>query len=178
MRNTIVMLIIAFSLAFFGSCSKKVAVAPEPAREKIHKTAPTPAAPIIGKDIPVVIQEEKTETPVVRPSYSYRDIHFDFDRYNLKPEEIEILSQHARQLKQNPNTKVLIEGHCDERGTIEYNLALGERRSNSVKNFLIKYGIGSDRLSTISYGKERPIDPAHNPEAWAKNRRAALVIKS
>ena len=79
-------------------------------------------------------------------------------------------------LKENPDIKLTIEGHCDERGTIEYNLALGERRANAVKNYLINYGINPKRLSTISYGKERPLDPRSNEEAWAKNRRAAFVI--
>jgi peptidoglycan-associated lipoprotein len=74
--------------------------------------------------------------------------------------------------------KIQIEGHCDERGTVEYNLALGERRANSTKKFLISLGIAGDRLSAISYGKERPLDPGHNEEAWTKNRRAHTVILS
>ena len=74
--------------------------------------------------------------------------------------------------------KIQIEGHCDERGTIEYNLALGERRANSAKNYLISLGISPDRISTISYGEEKPLDPGHNEEAWAKNRRAHTIIPS
>jgi peptidoglycan-associated lipoprotein len=81
-------------------------------------------------------------------------------------------------LKKYPKVKVQIEGHCDERGTIEYNLALGERRANSTKKYLISLGISADRISTISYGKERPLDPGHNEEAWAKNRRAHIVVLS
>ncbi len=74
--------------------------------------------------------------------------------------------------------KIQIEGHCDERGTAEYNLALGERRANSAKKYLVSLGIPADRLSTISYGKEMPLDPGHNEEAWAKNRRAHFIILS
>jgi len=81
-------------------------------------------------------------------------------------------------LSKNPNLKIQIEGHCDERGTAEYNLALGQRRANSAMKYLISLGIPAGRLSTISYGEEKPLDPAHNDEAWAKNRRGHFVILS
>jgi len=105
-----------------------------------------------------------------------RDIYFDFDQSELNATAREILSQHARVLSNFPQTRVLIEGHCDERGTIEYNLALGDRRAEIVKKYLVNYGIASDRLSTISYGKERPLDTRPSEEAWSKNRRASFVI--
>jgi peptidoglycan-associated lipoprotein len=76
----------------------------------------------------------------------------------------------------NPNAKIRIEGHCDERGTNEYNMALGERRANSAKKYLIKLGVKESQLSTISYGEEKPLDPGHNEEAWAMNRRAHFAI--
>ncbi len=103
-------------------------------------------------------------------------IHFDFDKYDIRPQDAEILKQNAEVLKRFPMVKIQIEGHCDERGTEEYNLALGERRANSAKRYLISLGISADRITTISYGEERPLDPAHNEEAWAKNRRAEFVI--
>jgi peptidoglycan-associated lipoprotein len=115
---------------------------------------------------------------IVYESSMLKDIHFDFDKYNIRPEDAEILKENAAILKKYPNLKIQIEGHCDERGTNEYNLALGERRANSAKNYLISLGISPDRLSTISYGEERPLDPGHNEEAWAKNRRAHFVIIS
>jgi len=115
---------------------------------------------------------------IVYESSILKDIHFDFDKYNIRPEDAEILKENAAILKKYPNLKIQIEGHCDERGTNEYNLALGERRANSAKNYLISLGISPDRLSTISYGEERPLDPGHNEEAWAKNRRAHFVIIS
>ncbi len=115
---------------------------------------------------------------VVYESSLLKDIHFDFDRYNIRPGDAEILKENADILKKFPNLKIQIEGHCDERGTNEYNLALGERRANSAKNYLISLGISPDRISTISYGEERPLDPGHNEEAWAKNRRAHFVILS
>ena len=107
-----------------------------------------------------------------------KDIHFDFDKYDIRPVDEAILKENAAYLKNNPKMKIQIEGHCDERGTIEYNLALGERRANNTKKYLIFLGIPSDRISTISYGKERPLDKGHQEEAWAKNRRAHLVVLS
>ena len=107
-----------------------------------------------------------------------KDIHFDFDEYDIRPGDAEILKENAALLKKFSNVKIQIEGHCDERGTIEYNLALGERRANNTKQYLISLGISPDRISTISYGKERPLDPGHNEETWAKNRRVHLIILS
>lgn len=105
-----------------------------------------------------------------------KDVHFDFDRYDIREQDAQILKENAAILLKYPEVKVQIEGHCDERGTAEYNLALGERRANSVKKYLISLGVPAERLSTISYGKEMPLDPRHNEEAWAKNRRAHFTI--
>jgi peptidoglycan-associated lipoprotein len=107
-----------------------------------------------------------------------KDIHFDFDKYDIRPGDAEILKENVALLKKYPTVKIQIEGHCDERGTVEYNLALGERRANSTKKYLISLGISPERISTISYGKERPLDPGHNEEAWAKNRRSHTIILS
>ena len=105
-------------------------------------------------------------------------IHFDFDKYNIRPDDAEILKQNAAVLKKFPTVKIQIEGHCDERGTSEYNLALGERRASSVKRYLVSLGVDEKRISTISYGEERPLDPNQNEEAWTKNRRAEFIILS
>jgi len=107
-----------------------------------------------------------------------KDIHFDFDKYDIRPVDEAVLKENAVFLKNNPNLKVQIEGHCDERGTAEYNLALGERRANNTKKYLVFLGIPSDRISTISFGKERPLDKGHHEEAWTKNRRAHIVVLS
>jgi peptidoglycan-associated lipoprotein len=106
------------------------------------------------------------------------DIHFDFDSYSIRPEDRKILSRHADYLLKNKNIKIVIEGHCDERGTSEYNLALGNRRAQEAKKFLVNSGVTSKRIETISYGMERPLDPAHNEEAWVKNRRDKFVINN
>jgi len=107
-----------------------------------------------------------------------KDIHFDFDKYDIRRGDEEILRENAALIKKYPKVKIQIEGHCDERGTVEYNLALGERRANNAKKYLVSLGIASNRISTISYGKEKPLDPGRNEEAWAKNRRAHIVLLS
>jgi peptidoglycan-associated lipoprotein len=108
----------------------------------------------------------------------FKDTYFDFDRYEIRLQDMPILKENAALLMKYPRMKIQVEGHCDERGTTEYNLALGQRRANSTRSYLISLGISGDRISTISYGKERPLDPGHNEQAWAKNRRAHTIILS
>ncbi|PJK29356.1 peptidoglycan-associated lipoprotein Pal [Minwuia thermotolerans] len=103
-------------------------------------------------------------------------VFFDFDRYDLDAEDIETLRRQAAYLQQFPSKNVVIEGHADERGTREYNLGLGDRRATSVKDYLVSLGVAPGRITTISYGKERPVALGHNEEAWAQNRRAVTVI--
>src|SRR3989338_2145568 len=104
------------------------------------------------------------------------DIHFDFDKSDIRTDAREILQKNADWLQNNPDIKIQIEGHCDEKGTAEYNLALGERRAMSTKKYLISLGISADRIYTISYGEELPIDPNHSEDAWSKNRRAHFLV--
>ena len=100
-------------------------------------------------------------------------VYFDFDKSILDAEDKSLLEQYLPEIKKAKIVR--LEGHCDERGTREYNLALGERRANSAKDYLMTYGISSDRISVISYGKERPVDAGSNPLAWSKNRRSVTV---
>jgi len=106
------------------------------------------------------------------------DIHFDFDKYNIRPGDAKILDANATWLKSNTGNLVLIEGHCDERGTNEYTLALGERRAKSTMNYLVAQGVQAGRITIISYGKERPLCTEHNEACWLKNRRAHLLTKA
>lgn len=115
---------------------------------------------------------------VVYESSLLKPIYFDYDRYDIRPADAEILKGNAALLKKFPTMKIQIEGHCDERGTNEYNLALGERRASSTKKYLNSLGIAPDRVSIISFGEEKPLDPGHNEGAWSKNRRANTVITS
>jgi peptidoglycan-associated lipoprotein len=105
------------------------------------------------------------------------DIHFDFDRYDIRPEDASVLDANAQSLKANPSWLVLIEGHTDERGTVEYNLALGERRARASLNYLVAQGVRSNRISIISYGKERPTCGGADESCWSQNRRAHFLIK-
>jgi len=126
----------------------------------------------------LVAKKERGIEGEVFESKLFKDIYFGYDKYEIRREDEEILKENAAFLKKNPKMKIQIEGHCDERGTAEYNLALGERRANHTKKYLVSLGITSDRISTISYGEERPLDPSNNEEAWAKNRRAHIVVLS
>jgi len=122
------------------------------------------------------MEEQQSKKEVAESESQFSDIHFDFDKYDLKPGERASLNQIAVWLKKNENYVVRIEGNCDERGAAEYNLALGNRRANAAMNYLVDMGIKKARIKTISYGKEKPLDPGHNEEAWAKNRRDHFVV--
>ncbi len=136
-------------------------------------------APVISEKKPeeieatgtVALGEEKEEVILLER------IHFDFDDYSLKEEAKTILTKHAQWLKEHPTVRLVIEGHCDERGTSEYNMALGQKRAESAKKYLVELGIDSGRIETVSFGEEVPLDPGHTEEAWAKNRRAEFVVK-
>ncbi|MDQ7032574.1 MAG: peptidoglycan-associated lipoprotein Pal [Desulfonauticus sp.] len=128
------------------------------------------------------LQEEKLkqaqqEKEDIRKIIAKR-IFFDFDSYELKPEARKILQQKAEILKKHPEIKIVIEGHCDERGTEEYNLALGEKRARAAYEFLILLGVDANRMQIVSYGEEDPLDPRHCEAAWAKNRRDEFKIIS
>ncbi|MCI0331129.1 MAG: peptidoglycan-associated lipoprotein Pal [candidate division Zixibacteria bacterium] len=107
----------------------------------------------------------------------FQKVYFDFDRYYIREDAKPALEHNARVLKTNPNVRILIEGHCDERGTVEYNLALGERRAASSRQYLMDLGIDGSRISTISYGKERPVAFGHDEGSWQQNRRSEFVTR-
>lgn len=131
---------------------------------------------------------EAGDTAAAAPSLSAGDasatapeletVYFGFDSFSLTNEGRTALKQDAQWLSENPAATIQVEGHCDERGTTEYNLALGERRANSAKDYLQKLGVDASRISVISYGEERPLESGHDEGAWAKNRRASFVILS
>jgi len=108
---------------------------------------------------------------------TFEDIHFDYDQAFLREDAKPVLRNVADAMKANRYPSLLIEGHCDERGTAEYNLALGERRAEATKKYLVSLGVGAGSLSTVSFGEEKPVDPGHTEAAWAKNRRAHFVLK-
>ena len=120
--------------------------------------------------------EAMRQAEMAKAAFVNEDVHFAFDSFLLDAEAERILGEKAAWLQDNADASVQIEGHCDERGTSAYNLALGERRANAVQQYLTVLGVAADRLSTISYGEEAPLDPGHDEAAWSRNRRAHFVI--
>jgi len=106
-----------------------------------------------------------------------RDVHFDFDRYEVRSQDKPVLDENATWLRTNSNAQLLIEGHADERGTNEYNLALGERRAKATRDYLVSAGIQGSRITVISYGEERPLCIERTEACWAQNRRAHFLVK-
>ena len=123
------------------------------------------------------LRETQEKVRSERDMFENEDIPFEFDSAKLSDQAQQILRAKAEWLRKNPRAQIIIEGHCDERGTNEYNLALGDRRAFAAKTFLVDLGIDQSRITTVSYGEERPLDPRSNEEAWAKNRRDHFVIK-
>ena len=121
-------------------------------------------------------KEAAAKAAAILQELKIADIHFDFDKYNLRPDAQEILKKGAPAYLKYRDYKLVVEGHCDERGTAEYNLALGEKRAMEAAKYLVNLGIEKERIRTISYGKEMPLDKGHDEAAWAKNRRAHFVV--
>jgi len=163
--------------AIKGKAESKVQQTNEVAAPVVKKPAATTTAKGISTP-EISIRELKNKIKNASLNV-FKDVHFDFDKAIIKNDDLPLLNNMAQWLIKHPRVKVRIEGNCDERGTEEYNIALGWRRANVVKNYFLAAGVSEDQISTVSYGKDRPLDPAHNPIAWAKNRRDhfTLMIK-
>lgn len=177
------------SCLFFVSCAKKPApVEPEPeiVQEEVIDTSADQDAEELARQEELAREEalreeelrlqKERELAQQKEMFINEDIHFDYNDSTIRPDAQEILKRKAMWMQENTDATIVIEGHCDERGSAEYNLALGDRRAESVKTFLTDMGIDASRMSTISYGEEMPIDQGNNEAAWAKNRRAHLTI--
>lgn len=193
-RRSLCLLILLMLLA--SACSKKAvkktAVTDKPAKtEDVQKAIiekPREIVEITPKEesaekvtttmeIPEPLKETGTETQLIQKiQETLKDIYFDYNQYNLTDSAKTQLNKNAKYLLENPNILIQIEGHCDERGSDEYNLALGEKRAVSVKSYLEALGIRPGRISWISYGEEKPLDNRHNESAWSKNRRAHFLV--
>jgi peptidoglycan-associated lipoprotein len=159
------MLLFAGALAMSACASKAPKeLPPEPGPATTTQTPPSDLGPTPGSQADFQAKMMGADT-----------IYFDTDKYDIDASDQTALAKQAQWLLQYPSKRATIEGHCDERGTREYNLALGERRANAAKNYLVSLGIDASRLSTISYGKERPVALGSNEQAWAQNRRAVTV---
>ena len=164
-------------LLFTVSCAKKIVKDETVMQQQAEEEARIQAREAEQTERQRSMEEESSKMMAAQNRFLNEDIHFEFDSSNLLPEAQEILRWKAAWLQKNQNAQVTIEGHCDERGTSEYNLALGDRRANSAKSYLMDLGIYGSRLKTISYGEERPADYGSNEEAWAKNRRAHFTLE-
>lgn len=180
-RKIVVILVITtLAMLFFTYCKPKAKVAPPP------PPPPVKEQPKIEKveEAPAVKKPELTEEEIfmsksleqINLEAPLKMIHFDFDRYFIREDAKPVLEANAAWLKKFRPAKILIEGHCDERGTEEYNLALGEKRAKSTMDYLVSLGVSADRIKIISYGKSQPLDPGHDEIAWQKNRRAQFLI--
>ena len=159
---------LVLAAGMIAGCGGKKEPAEPAAPPPVAETTPPPAPPPVETPAPT----PPPETPLVLGK-----VYFDFDRYDLREDARTTLSSNASALQAKPGANITIEGHCDERGTVEYNLALGEKRAGAAKDYLVNYGISAERLSTVSYGEERPADPAGTEEAYAANRRAEFVVR-
>lgn len=163
LAGALLVLIVAVGCASRKQVSTPVPESTEPPVTETAPPPPTETAPPSGS-------EEQTTVGLA-------DAYFDFDDASLRDDAKNTLEGNAKYMERNSGTAVVVEGHCDERGSVEYNIALGEKRARAAKDFLVSYGVTASRITTISYGKERPFDPGHSEEAWAKNRRAHFVAK-
>ncbi|HSL20716.1 MAG TPA: peptidoglycan-associated lipoprotein Pal [Vicinamibacterales bacterium] len=185
--KSIALVLIVLVLAAGVGCRKKQPpvtrpTPPPPAAEPT--TAPQPPAPPAPTQEPTIPPEPTVaevdlnakDLDTLNRESPFQPVFFGFDSAEIESDAQSALNTNAELLKRYPGWTITIEGHCDERGTAEYNLALGERRALAARNYLVSLGISADRLRTISYGKEFPFDPGHNEEAWARNRRAHFVV--
>ncbi len=159
-------------LLLLAGCTATPDETPTPMATEMGDGAVRNAGSINSSDLPGQVQPGTQEDLEVNVGDR---VYFAYDSAVLTPEATQTLDRQAAWLQQYPDVIVTIEGHADERGTREYNLALGDRRANVVKNYLVALGVSADRILTISYGEERPADPGHDEAAWAKNRRAVTV---
>ena len=189
MRSTVYYVALVLMAIAIASCAKKVppaATAPPPAQPPPAATtaAPAPQRPPqrVEDNLPVPAQSVAEDAIGSRSledlnrDSPLRPVFFPLDAFELDPEGRTVAGANAEVLKRYPSWMVTVEGHCDERGTAEYNLALGERRAVAVRTYLVSLGIPADRIRTVSYGKEFPFDPGHTDASWTKNRRAHFVI--
>lgn len=178
-----VMILVVTAMAFMVSCAAQEVQSTSPEAPQVEVTQEEDMQPAV-EDQDLAAQQQALEEEALerekaasRSMFINEDIYFEYDDSSLKGMAMDILKRKAVWLNNNPDAAIIIEGHCDERGTTEYNLALGDRRAESARSFLIDLGINPARLEKISYGEEMPVDPGHNEEAWAKNRRAHFTIK-
>ena len=175
-------LLALLSAAVLAGCARepKTAGLTVPPPVAPESSAAAPSAPPAPEAVETPHPENVAVRPEARefaPSPRLHDIHFDFDQYVIRPHDTKILDANLDWMLSNPKSLVLIEGHCDERGTNEYNMALGEHRARATANYLVAHGVLSERITTLSYGEERPLCTERTEACWARNRRAHFLVR-
>lgn len=166
-RKTVFIYLLLLLIPFVGACKKKAPVM-EPTGQA---AAPTEVQP----SEPTEMRDTTSGAEIDNLTKQFQPVFFDFDKYDIRDDMASALQQDARLMKDNRGVTIILEGHCDERGTEEYNLALGERRAKAAKDYLMSLGVDESQLQTISYGENRPFAFQHNEESWRQNRRAQPV---
>ena len=169
-----IIIIIVLGIGFFTTgCAKKNIIEKTP---EVKAASAQPASPTPGLEKPK--EEAKVDVSLSNQiaTFENEDIHFAFDKSIITTQDKDIIAKKASFLKAHPDITIRIEGNCDERGTVEYNVALGDRRAKAAQDYLAFLGTAKDRISTVSYGKEKPLDPGHDEKAWAENRRDHFVV--
>ena len=175
-------LLVVFALVAFtaAGCAQKAVTKPETEKTSEQKAAEQKPEQVTeqkmtsGKES--VTSMEKETTGMEESEGMFKDLHFEFDKYDVKDEYKPELKSIAEWMTKHAGAKLSVEGHCDERGTNEYNLALGDKRAKAVKDYLVSLGVPSDKIETISYGEEKPLCTEHTEDCWAKNRRAHFGV--
>jgi peptidoglycan-associated lipoprotein len=198
----VLLMVFAFSLTLFSGCAEKKSIVKDEAVQEQKVSAAQEGAPATvdatdndaarrakeeaDREAALKAQAERdaeakraaaAQTTAVLTDLNIQNIYFDYDKYNIREDAREILKANAEAFTKKGSHGIVVEGHCDERGTAEYNMALGERRAQEAKQYLVNLGINASRIETISYGEERPLDTRSTEEAWAKNRRAQFLLK-
>ena len=176
------LLLIIPGLLFMASCAKKTVKSDTSAtaveeQQQAQEAAQAKEQQAAAEASQMAEETAQRDAMMLKNMFESENIYFEFDSAALSPVAQGVLSGKADFLRDNPGAQVIIEGHCDERGTPEYNLALGDRRAESAKSFLVNLGIDSARFTTVSYGEESPVDTGHNEDAWSQNRRAKFLIE-
>jgi peptidoglycan-associated lipoprotein len=182
--------VVVFLMIAIAACAPSATNKPDTTAPTSNSSSQGPGSARAGEGQRDATRESTTQTPssleqlkegkppVTSASSPLKDVYFEFDRYDLRADARDTLKANADWLKNNPSTRVEIEGHCDPRGTNEYNLALGAKRSQTAKDYLVSLGIPGERISTISYGAEIPVCKESTEDCWGQNRRARFVIVS
>ncbi len=180
MKMTVLVVAVACAALSFPACGQKrpplTTAPPPPAAPETPPPAPAPGGTDLSPQVDDYERIRQASVDEIERMGLLADIHFDLDRSDLRDVDRQILGQNAEVLKKYDFLRITIEGHCDERGSVEYNLALGERRARTALDYLVSLGVGADRLKTVSYGKEVPLCSESSEDCWSRNRRDHFAV--